>query len=83
MNIEKLNLSEKQIHCIDVLENFTIKNKKFYYFFVTNFFIHHNMYYTKEQRKTQKLIVFSERRSRLCQKTEVVVVSDLEMTAAV
>jgi len=42
------------------------------------------MYYTKEQGKTQKENSFClERGSRLCQKTEVVVVSDLVMTAAV
>lgn len=39
------------------------------------------MYYTKEQQKKTKRNVF-ERGSRLCQKTEDVVVSDLVMTAA-
>ena len=39
------------------------------------------MYYTKEQQKKTRKNVF-ERGSRLCQKTEDVVVSDLVMTAA-
>jgi len=40
------------------------------------------MYYTKEQQKKEKNS-FVERGSRLCQKTEVVVVSDLVTIAAV
>jgi hypothetical protein len=69
-----------KIYCITKTDMKKANNIFFYKTF-TLFNKFHIIYYTKDTEKEKTYLLFG-RRSRLCQKTEVVVVSVLVMTAA-